>query len=149
MKPAPRPITPVSRMIGGNPPFPTSEGAIFSHVNINPGPAAATAAPVAQSEGRVYAMTLLKCLDCLALSFCLCQLLEAYGSLSMSYGRRTLAMFLKAIGQSTYRILSLDLLRRHKRLLLCVRHFGGGIDVPIALRRRVRANSCMSLMSSA
>lgn len=46
-KPAPAPITPDNRMIGANPPFPTSEGEIRSHNNIKPGPAVAVAAPTA------------------------------------------------------------------------------------------------------
>lgn len=45
--PAPTPTTPDNRMIGANPPFPTSEGATRSHNNIKPGPAVAVADPTA------------------------------------------------------------------------------------------------------
>jgi hypothetical protein len=49
-------------MIGAKPPLPTNEGDTFSQYSIRPGLMAPTAAPYAQSEGRAYRITRLKCL---------------------------------------------------------------------------------------
>jgi hypothetical protein len=53
-----------------------------------------------------------------------------------------------AQGRETHRIVSLDLLCRHKGPLFDVRHLGGRIDVPIAVQLLLRADSWMSSLSS-
>jgi hypothetical protein len=60
-----RPTAPVNRIMGAKPPLPTNEGDVLSQRSSNPGLRDPTAAPYAQSEGRVYRITRLKCLHAL------------------------------------------------------------------------------------